>query len=332
MSGTTKRRGLATLEMVLALPMLLFVMALMINFGAAAGWKVRTLCVARNSLWGNRSPRTTSNSQRPAYWPLNGAIGFDHLASQSDLDGPQPAMLGPGGLVVPPKSDILNPTLGMMEGRAGLVQRYPLLQKLGRYSLTGQTELLDNTWEFQRMGLSSNTALRIPTIYSLPPAPNQEVYAVEYKQAALAILAMLTTLAPAIGEPALRVLDREVDFMTYGEIIQLANSRLAPGYPEFHPPHYPLGGCGSGTDLASTLASVTLWVYGANEVNSQPQHPGLIDQIQGGRGMDSVPKYMTNTFIQLYQQTIQAYQNLGRVPPPELQNNINTLTAYLGTL
>ena len=58
-------RGLATLEMVLCLPFLLFIMALMINFGTAAAWKVRTLVVARNACWATRWPRGTGDLPRP---------------------------------------------------------------------------------------------------------------------------------------------------------------------------------------------------------------------------------------------------------------------------
>ena len=35
------RRGLAMLELVLALPILLFIMALIFNYGVVAKWKVR---------------------------------------------------------------------------------------------------------------------------------------------------------------------------------------------------------------------------------------------------------------------------------------------------
>ncbi len=44
------RRGLATLELALSLPVLLMVMALMVNFGNVASWKVRALGVARSTV------------------------------------------------------------------------------------------------------------------------------------------------------------------------------------------------------------------------------------------------------------------------------------------
>jgi hypothetical protein len=335
MKCITARRGLATLEIVMALPMLLFVMALMINFGTAASWKVRTLCVARNKLWGNRAPRSTSNDPRPAKWPLQASTSVFPLGPQLDLDGPQTTDLGPGGLVISPKSDALDPTLGMLEEQAGLTQRFPLMQRWPPYHLTGRTDLLDNTWEFQRMGIAYNTDMRIPVVYTLPSALNQEVYAEKYKLAAIEILKMLSTVAPGIGEPALGVLDREVDFITYGRIIQQFDPRKVPGCPDFHPPR---SGPGIGADLATSVVLVNNWVYG---IGPQFDGNGLIDQIKGGTHKidgistppaESIPKFMTKSFILFYTQTIMAYLNAGQTPPPELQKNANTLERYLLTL
>ena len=45
-----RRRGLAPLELVLAIPLLLFVVALSVIFGAVACWKVRGEVVARDAI------------------------------------------------------------------------------------------------------------------------------------------------------------------------------------------------------------------------------------------------------------------------------------------
>ena len=42
----------------MALPMLLFVLALMINYGAMSVWKVREHTAARLAVWETRWPRT----------------------------------------------------------------------------------------------------------------------------------------------------------------------------------------------------------------------------------------------------------------------------------
>jgi len=64
-ASSNRRRGLSTLEMVLCLPPLLFIMALMINFGTASCWKVRSLTVSRDALWSSRWPRSTKSNPRP---------------------------------------------------------------------------------------------------------------------------------------------------------------------------------------------------------------------------------------------------------------------------
>ncbi len=60
-SSPVRRRGLAMLELVLALPILLFIMALIYNYGVVAAWKVRENSVARLAVWQTRWPRTRSD-------------------------------------------------------------------------------------------------------------------------------------------------------------------------------------------------------------------------------------------------------------------------------
>ena len=77
----SRRRGLAPLELVLSLPILLMVMALMINFGTVACWKVRGLGVSRQCVWGNRWPRSTANFPQPVFWPQSSPPGVIDLAA-----------------------------------------------------------------------------------------------------------------------------------------------------------------------------------------------------------------------------------------------------------
>ena len=57
------------LELVLALPILLFIMALIYDYGVVAAWKVRENSVARLAVWQTRWPRTGATDPRPSYWP-----------------------------------------------------------------------------------------------------------------------------------------------------------------------------------------------------------------------------------------------------------------------
>ena len=314
-----RRHGLATLEMALSLPILLFVMALMVNFGAVACWKVRALCVARHSVWGNRSPRTTALNPRPTNWPLD-IGGPTGLAAATELDGPRVSLLDPGGFVVPPKTDVMNPTLELLQGNSHLSRKFPMLGKLGHYDLTAQTQLLDNKWEFERLGLSHNEDLRIPVVYTLPPAPKTESMALEYSKARQAILDIL------LNSKALWPLDREADFVTYGLIIQQVDPTYGIGTPDFHPRLQ--GFCSLDKSLVDELVR------------------NLIDRIQGKKDprVADVAETMTRAFIGLYQRAIQAYKNLISANPPpsnisdiqsqinQLQQKIDTLNQFLQTL
>ncbi|MBU4272379.1 MAG: pilus assembly protein [Planctomycetes bacterium] len=330
-----RRRGLATLELVLALPILLFLMALMVNFGTVASWKVRALCAARHSIWGNRSPRSTANFPRPTGWPPSAGMGVAGLPPVLELDGPRVSSppLGPPGSI-DPNTDVMNPTLGLLQGSADMVRQFPMLGKMGQYHLNAQTELLDNTWDFQRMGLGANTAFRIPTIYILPPAPDQEAWAQAYSNVRNEILGMIFgPVDPRTLEPPIWPLDRETDFITYGQIIQLVEPSWNPASPDFHP--WLRGFCSLDTTLADER------VYGLDDA------PGLIDRIQGNkdRRVSSLAESMSRAFINLYQRAIQAYQSLlGADPPPsaaqraamqaeigQLQQKIDTLNQFLQT-
>ena len=88
------RRGLAPLELVLSLPIMLLIMALMVNFGTLACWKVRGLSMARLAVWGSRWPRSGDSTPRPAYWPAPGTVGTAGPVNVPQLDD---AARGPTG-------------------------------------------------------------------------------------------------------------------------------------------------------------------------------------------------------------------------------------------
>ncbi len=55
-------------------------------------------------------------------------------------------------------SELLDPTRGLREGSAELTRKYPLLGKMGTYTIDAQTWLIDDKWQYQRMGMGSNLA------------------------------------------------------------------------------------------------------------------------------------------------------------------------------
>ncbi len=206
------RHGLATLEFVLALPILLFVMALALNFGTAASWKVRALVAARHAAWSTRPPRTGFQYPRPENWPLTANLGAGRAADFPPLDDPRvyhPVVRGPTlpfGTTV--NSAVLDPSRGFRQGSSGIWRQFPLLRRMGGYSLSAGTNLLDNLWQFWRQGLRSNSHRRIPVLYGLAQAP--AAYAQAYVRAVLAILRF-----PLRND--LRPLDRDDEFWAYGQ-------------------------------------------------------------------------------------------------------------------
>ena len=60
------RSGLAPLEMVLGLPLVLLLFALMVNAGFTGMWKLRLLGASREVAWRSRDPRS-NNLPDPKY-------------------------------------------------------------------------------------------------------------------------------------------------------------------------------------------------------------------------------------------------------------------------
>lgn len=209
------------LEMVLALPILLFVMALMVNFGTAATWKIRGLIVARHTAWASRSPRTPD-----AFPPPVGSIGIADFAiappdHAQDLDNApalhRPVARGPLPLGNRVDAELLNCNRGLRSGRATVEREFPLLgKKIGPYRLEPHTEVLGDPWQFDDMGLRHNGERRIPVIYDLVKAPASLSQA--YFNAVKSIL------NPQL-QWALRPLDHDDEFFAYG----------GTAAPDFHP-------------------------------------------------------------------------------------------------
>ena len=310
------RRGLATLEFVLALPILLFIMALMVNFGTVACWKVRALNVARHALWSTRWPRWGATDPRPDFWPQTAGVAAGGAGHAPMIDDPrvnQPVARGPlTGAEV--NVDLLDPTRGLREGSSNLTRGFAMLRTMGTYHLNANTVMLDDRWQYPQMGLGANRQRRVPVIYALQKAPAGLVNA--YVQAAVAILR-------APFRDALKPLDRDDEFIFYGTLFGWGASA-----PNFHPRLS--GFCSLDRPLAD------------DRVNN------LIDRIQGKKDpkIPDLAERMTRSFIGLYQRAIQAYNGqMNAVPPPppggigamqgqinQLQQKIDTLNQFLQTL
>lgn len=327
-NSSIRRRcsGLATLEMVLATPFLLMVMALMLNYGTVAAWKVRGLTAARHAAWSSRWPRAGLNYPRPENWPTTAQMGRGGQSRHAPMDDPRvyhPVARGPSlpyGTTV--NQWLLDPSRGFTAGHSHLDRDFPLLKKIGPYSLTAESNLIDDTWEFQRFGLVSNESRRIPVIYALARAPATNSQG--YVRAAMAIVgyAKRQALAP---------LDRDDEFIGYA-----IRFGWGTGAPDFHPRLQQF--CSLDTKLADDRAKDLIdHIKGKVERDAQ----GRIT-----RKIPSVAETMTHGFINLYQRVIRELQNqINAVPPPDpgqvmgmqaeiktLQGKIDVLQKYLQTL
>ncbi len=311
-----RRRGLAMLELTLALPVLLFIMALIIDYGTIAAWKVRENSVARLAVWETRWPRTGSTDPKPAYWwPAAATMESSDQGTVAGMDDSRvdlPVARGPlSGATV--NSSLLDPTQGLREGSAELTRTYPLLAKMGSYTITARTWLIDNKWQYQRMGMGSNLQRRIPVLYALAEAPASLVNS--YVQSGLAISRGSLQLAQA-------PLDNDPDFIYYGALFGWGGAR------DFHPRFQQM----CTTDRGLTAKSAQR----------------LIDQIQGKQTrrerISSVAEVMAGSFLGLYQGALGQFQAILKqknpsAPPqwralaesqiPELRAKIQALQLFL---
>lgn len=226
-----KRSGLAPVEFVLWLPILLFTAGLMVVFGTMAGWRVRGEVVARDAAWRVRWPRTglTESPPNPKIWPAEAVMTVEHAGDIDSLNDPDimhPVAVGPlpNGFEVRPKLHFKN---GAYRGVAEIDQEYPLMSRLGTYESgrilhpmldimnvpaekSDSPELTDyrNFQEWPNWGMvcSGNVFRRTLSLYRFPSTDQSLPGAFNN-----AVLNML-------GAPnfeGLSPLDRDEDFMRY---------------------------------------------------------------------------------------------------------------------
>jgi hypothetical protein len=297
-----RRRGLAPLELVAALPLLLIVMALMVVYGHSATWKVRGLSAARDAAWRARSPRHWNIVPPPANWqPEQARTGRD--AGPALQQGVDPQLeqhevaRGPQIGTFKVYRDVLDPTRGVLLGEARLRQRYPMLRPMGPLQYDLEHEVLNDQFRYWEMRLPNTVHRRIPTLYELPRVGG-------LSQAFIAAAGEILRVAQQGG---LAPLDRDAEIRYY-----------LGHYVDFHPrvAHF------CGLDAESV-----------REVQVQR----LIDRIQGSQSRPSRPgtpnlaETMTQFHIDMYDRLInqlQAQLNDPSTPPsqyPAIQQQINAL-------
>ncbi|MGH7200951.1 MAG: hypothetical protein ACREJB_10135 [Planctomycetaceae bacterium] len=323
---THRRSGLAPLELVLNLPIMLMVMCLMIIIGTAGAWKVRTLANSRQAAWRALEHRTGQNDPHPRGWPEEAEMELRNIGppvlegdpwqEHEVVRGPQ--LVAQGGSL-PVNTDLLDSSFGLRSGFAEIDREYPIWKKLpGRNHFPRDHVLLDGTrFQYTSMGLGSNTRRRIPRIYLMDlqaHAPNETA---RYVNAAMAIIynPNIPDLLPLTGgDPEVYELigERSPDFQPK-LFISWRTTRI-PAVRSRVPNYY------------------TLDVARLRRERIDDPDTGLKRQIR------DVPRRMSDYYIGVYQQVINYYQSLQPQPPEaagiiaEMQEKIEHIERFRQSL
>lgn len=304
----------------MALPILLAVVALIVNYGIVATWKVRALTVARHELWSHRQPRTGDHQPVLAYWQTSNAT-YTYVTGQlpemDDARAYHPVVRGPlSGAQV--KEDLFDPVRGFASGQAGLSRPLPLMGRSRAFTIDTDTHLIQDVWKFRspqmswyddlwRDGLWDNVQVRIPVIYKLNQADPQ--YPTRYNEIVAEIL------APAL-QAALRPMWADLDDIEFRDaglipVSTMPQDRPYLDYGKFNPP-FPWR---CNLDEAETTLDVDL----------------VIKQIRGDPPFGpphSQPWRMATEYLRMYGAVIKsAAYELSFQPPPADQR-----AAYLQSL
>jgi hypothetical protein len=294
--------------MTLALPLLLFTMALMVGLGAAATWKVRTLVAARNTAWRHRYPRggpfellRAPGWPSPASFNIRGAgnlSAIDHPAFQPPIAnvirGPMPELTV--------NANLFDPTRGLIEGEASHRRLPPLLPSLGQYSHDVDHLLLDDRFQFSQMGIPSNVWRRIAFLYGF-----DDLLLLQKPDAAPALkqqyLQAVQQTTHRWSQPDMWILDRDPELLAWG-----LNPDFHPRLPSF---------CSLDVQhVRMTIVAPHLErIYGWHN----PSRP---------RRQYDVPLSMAQRFISLYRLQIQVLYPPPQMPPQHLLDKIQKLQDF----
>lgn len=316
------RAGLAPLELVMALPLMLCVMALMINFGNAATWKIRAATSARLVSWRSRPLWDVPNDPKPTnMWPSSASLSNGSGSRVTSVDSVWNQPLIAQGWIKGPVFTAQNGYLairdkrvnemseGIGKGNASVSLTYPFMPGMGNMSLRADHTLAQTLWQYHSMGYSRNTQRRARGWWNLEDSPDWMTEKIRFMEADRDIVSNP-------DRDRLTPLDREPD---------LFPSRWGSYQFDFYP------------------RAPVLCVDDVNEVRSNLQSPGgLLEQIPGNRRVQGVVKTMASTYLRRYQVELNYWDPPPPSPPPmevpppgriaELKLWINQLEALLRTL
>ncbi|HVW36915.1 MAG TPA: TadE family protein [Pirellulales bacterium] len=203
------RRGLAPLEFVLCMPVLLFVLALMVDAGSKSCWKLRGLTAARDAAWRTRYPRTAGVLRNHIDWPSPATMNAAGAGPNGNLNSQelnQPVVRGPNLGTITVNGQLLDPSRGGLAGNSQRLWKPPLLPKLGASSMNQRHPLVDGKWQHPQMGIPATYSRRIPYIYTLPTTD---------ASLKTAYLNAVNAIRFASFRPAFNVLDRDEEIRAW---------------------------------------------------------------------------------------------------------------------
>ena len=302
LGGAGIRRGLAPLELVLWIPILLMTAALMVIFGTSAAWRIRGEIASRDAVWRVLTPRTGSNEHRPESetWPHDNAT-FDFRYSSNQLrsiDLPQlqhEVVRGPlpSGWEVTP---ILDPNEeNLLQGQASIRRPLPMLRRMGSYSSGSIAhDILDGTWTVgwsYRRGLLDwpNEVGGFRPWGRVPNEFRRSVLLYKFPEVSLGKAAFAGGVSQAVNlsqSPGLKVLDRDEEIRRY-----------TGGYRDFYP-------------RARVICTLD-----DSKMREQSLERFVIDkldasgQVQLG-GITRLPRTLTSHFLGMYRRRIREIEDL----------------------
>lgn len=251
----TRRAGLAPLEFVLALPILLFLMALMINFGIIGAWKVRTQTNTRYAAWRSVDSRSGQFNPIPPYWPSDAPLSEGTGNILQDVQTlwnsvPEltyefirgPVVGAPQHPVVldvrpPDEHDGFEMDRGAHQGRGQLDRPLPMLRGAtasGRFAFDHTVELLDNRWQFRSLGITWNDEERARRWYRME---HSDLTALDSTigDAYQALLDAHQVLLDNPNQDDLYPLDRDDEFTDASRRCTVVTGQDVPLAPDFYP-------------------------------------------------------------------------------------------------
>jgi hypothetical protein len=167
-----RRSGLAPLELVLSIPLLMMILCLIIIAGTAAVWKVRTAVNSREAAF--RTVGRDIDRLVPGHWP--GSMAIDRVRQVDLVFDPflgHQVVRGPvvGQLVV--DVELLNMISGTHVGSAEIDRDLPVWRRLPyRNHYVRDTPIFSGpTWQHRSMGIGNDDS-RVRRLYpNFSPSP-----------------------------------------------------------------------------------------------------------------------------------------------------------------